>query len=248
MNFHNFIPVSMVDYPGHPASILFTSGCNFACPYCHNAEIILPRDNDLVSGEKVLTMLSTVQDFTKHIVISGGEPTIHPELVDFCKMLKDRGLCVKLDTNGTNPKMLGDLVPFVDYVALDIKTTKDKYTRFVSDSGNLSTSVGVLVERSLELLLDNYGDDSFEIRSTAVAPWITKKEIHVLMDDWYGLLSGTDVKLYIQKATISDDVLVPKLYKSDVTKHTHYPLSSCEVNEIVDVCVSHGVNAIPRNV
>ncbi|OGR76780.1 MAG: anaerobic ribonucleoside-triphosphate reductase activating protein [Elusimicrobia bacterium GWC2_64_44] len=112
---------NLIDYPGKIAAVAFTTGCNYLCPHCHAAPLL--RNAPDLGSEGFLQYLDTVKDWVNGVVICGGEPTLQPNLVPFIGKLRDRDLCVKLDTNGSNPKVLERLLGegLVDYVAMDVK-------------------------------------------------------------------------------------------------------------------------------
>src|SRR5574344_1116419 len=113
---------SLIDYPGMISAIIFTKGCNFKCPYCHNPELFENTSSDLIKPDDVLSFLSTRKGKLDGVVVTGGEPTLQHDLKDFIKEIKDMDFLVKLDSNGTNPEMLKELINenLVDYVAMDI--------------------------------------------------------------------------------------------------------------------------------
>lgn len=125
---------TLLDYPGKVATIVFTAGCNLRCGYCHNSEFVLPEkireiSHDFISENIFFRFLKTRVGFIDGIVICGGEPTIHADLPDFCRKIKETGFLVKLDTNGSKPKVLEKLLTenLVDYIAMDIKYPLDRY-------------------------------------------------------------------------------------------------------------------------
>ena len=117
---------TLLDYPEKVASIIFTGGCNFNCDYCYNKDL---PSQETISEKSVLEFLKKRKHLIEGVVVTGGEPTINDDLPDFIKKVKAIGLLVKLDTNGTNPKMLKQLIDdkLIDYVAMDIKCSKEKY-------------------------------------------------------------------------------------------------------------------------
>jgi len=125
-----FIPFSLLDYPGRVAAVIFTRGCNFRCPYCHNP-LLLPEDapSPGLSEAGILNFLSTRAGMLEGVVISGGEPTIHDGLPAFIREIKSMGFMVKLDTNGSNPGSLSFLLGsgLIDYVAMDVKAGPEAY-------------------------------------------------------------------------------------------------------------------------
>jgi pyruvate formate lyase activating enzyme len=128
----DFLKSSMIDYPGKIASVLFTTGCNFRCPYCHNAPLVT-GENDAKDLEHLLETLKKRKRFVDAVVISGGEPTLHEELLPFMKELKNEGFSIKLDTNGTKPNRLNQWIRagVLDYIAMDIKQAIPQYSHLV---------------------------------------------------------------------------------------------------------------------
>jgi len=127
--------LSLVDYPHHTSVALFTIGCNMRCGYCHNPALVLPeRFADTIPEEDILLFLESRVGLVEGVVISGGEPTMHADLPQFISRIKKLGFLVKLDTNGTNPTMVGDLLKrgMLDYVAMDIKASMARYQEVVA--------------------------------------------------------------------------------------------------------------------
>jgi pyruvate formate lyase activating enzyme len=124
-----WVRTSLIDYPDHIASVLFTGGCNFRCPMCHNADLVLrPTEVPTLPEKEVWDFLSRREGLVDGVVITGGEPTLQPDLAPFIRRLKDTDLDVKLDTNGYLPDVLKTLLSegLLDYVALDIKAPPEK--------------------------------------------------------------------------------------------------------------------------
>ena len=141
--------LSLIDYPGKVACTLFTFGCNFRCPYCHNPELVTDDGTPPIPEEDVFRLLFERKGFLDGVCITGGEPTLHNDLPVFIKRIKDLGYSVKLDTNGTNPEMLRVLVreKLVDYIAMDVKAPLDKYesvARVKVDPGKIAESVDIV--------------------------------------------------------------------------------------------------------
>ncbi len=121
--------LSLIDYPNEMSFVIFLGGCNFKCPYCHNKSIVF-KTTKIESEENVLSMLKERVNFIKHVVITGGEPTIYGQrLIDLIKKIKSIGYKIKLDTNGTNPDLLREIIKLnlIDYFAMDIKNSFGKY-------------------------------------------------------------------------------------------------------------------------
>jgi pyruvate formate lyase activating enzyme len=170
-----FIDLSLVDWDGKVSAVAFLSQCNFRCPFCYNSTFILaPEKMPLIPFEEIEQYLAKNRDWLDGVTITGGEPTIHECLPILCKRIKEMGLGVKLDTNGTNSEMILELVAqkLVDYVALDVKAplTLKKYSTVTSvDAGKLLSEV----KRTVEILLKSTID--YEFRTTLV-PTIHSKD------------------------------------------------------------------------
>jgi len=173
---------SFVDYPGHIAMVVFLAGCNMNCYYCHNRDIIgKNKSNVLYAPELIIKNLEGKKDFLDGIVITGGEPTLYDDLPDFMREIKEKtSKLIKLDTNGTNPKMLELVLQenLVDFVAMDIKAPPDKYNETSGAKIDLEK-----IERSIEIIKKS--DIDYEFRTTyapsleeadivKLAKWITK--------------------------------------------------------------------------
>ncbi|MCD4829331.1 MAG: anaerobic ribonucleoside-triphosphate reductase activating protein [Candidatus Cloacimonetes bacterium] len=153
---------SMADYDNHLAATVFTQGCNFRCPYCHNPELVdAHRFEPPIPEDEVLDFLASRRGLLEGVCISGGEPTLHDDLPSFCRRLKAMGYRVKLDTNGTNPDMLALLIHerLVDYIAMDYKAPLAKYRAMVRMRVDTEA-----IRRSVKLLRDTGIDH--ELRTT----------------------------------------------------------------------------------
>ena len=128
MRIYGLQKLSLVDYPGKTAAVLFTGGCNFRCPFCHNYGLVTDPGQPVDDGE-VFSYLKKRQGLLDAVVITGGEPLLHADIADTIKKVRDLGYPVKLDTNGTFPNRLAELLSqgLIDYVAMDIKNCKEKY-------------------------------------------------------------------------------------------------------------------------
>jgi pyruvate formate lyase activating enzyme len=155
MRIGGFQRFSLIDFPGHISAIVFTLGCGFRCPYCHNPELVIPaRAPAEISPEAVFRFLDTRAGQVDGVVITGGEPTLHPDLPDMLGKLKGKGLAVKLDTNGSNPGMLSFLLDrgLLDYVAMDVKAPLEHYARVVRapvDTESIRESIGLVMHSGL---------------------------------------------------------------------------------------------------
>lgn len=141
--------LSLIDYPGRVTCTLFTFGCNFRCPYCHNPELVIDDGAPSISEGDVLRFLDERKSFLDGVCITGGEPTLHDDLPGFIKRVKSLGYSVKLDTNGTRPEMLRRLIgeKLVDYIAMDVKAPLEKYESVVRvkvDASKIAESVEIV--------------------------------------------------------------------------------------------------------
>ena len=139
---------SFIDYPGRISAVVFTQGCNFRCPYCHNPELVVPeRYCGTIRIEDIFSFLEKRRGKLDAVVITGGEPTLQADLVPFMQRIRSMGFLVKLDTNGSRPQVLGEMIArgLPDYVAMDIKAPWDKYA-FVAGSPVDITDIGASVE------------------------------------------------------------------------------------------------------
>lgn len=130
MKFGGLQRVSLIDYPGRISAVLFTQGCNFRCPYCHNPELVDPaRYDEAIPEADVLSFLDRRIGKLDAVVLSGGEPTLQPDLLSFAREVRARGYAVKVDTNGSRPEVLKRLIEagLVDHVAMDVKAPLEKY-------------------------------------------------------------------------------------------------------------------------
>jgi len=198
MIFGGIQKLTLLDYPDKTACTLFTIGCNFYCPYCHNASIAHPTGQVLTIGTaEVLSFLKTRKGLLDGVCISGGEPLMHNELGAFINEVKALGFLVKLDTNGSFPDKLKTLVKSgsVDYIAMDIKNTLEKYVQTIGVSG-IDIS---LVAESVDFLLS--GIIPYEFRTTVVREHHTADDL-LSIAQW---ISGAE-KYYIQGFIGSDGV------------------------------------------
>lgn len=168
MLIHGLQKMTLLDYPGRVACTVFTAGCNFRCPFCHNARLVTRLDpDDVLEADEVLSFLRKRVGLLDGVAVTGGEPTLQPDLPDFLRRIKDMGYLVKLDTNGTNPAMLRRLVGegLVDYVAMDVKNSPAKYglTAGIPEGSPLFDAV----RESIAFLLTGCVD--YEFRTTVMA-------------------------------------------------------------------------------
>lgn len=203
MLINGFQKLTILDYPGKVACIVFTPGCNFRCPFCHNASLVTHIDKDTyLDIDEVLSYLKKRQGLLDGVVITGGEPLLQDGIEEFVAEIKALGYCVKLDTNGSFPEKLISIVEkgLVDYVAMDIKNSKEKYAETIGvDDFDITP-----IEKSVEFLLQNKVE--FEFRTTVV------EGLHTLDDiqDIVVWIKGAH-KYFLQNFVDSGDLIKPDM-------------------------------------
>ncbi len=174
MQIHGFQTLTLLDYPGRVACTLFLGGCNFRCPFCQNSGLVLsPGKEPVVPMEEVRKTLQKRKKVLDGVCITGGEPTLAPDLPELIREIKEMGYLVKLDTNGYRPEVLGSLLEegLLDYVAMDIKSSPEGYAKAAGLPGlDLSR-----IQRSVELLME--GEVPYEFRTTVTRELHGKEEI-----------------------------------------------------------------------
>jgi len=168
MKFSGLQKVSLIDYPNKIASVLFTPGCNLRCGFCHNWRIAVEPKPPFLQEAVALEILESRKKYVDAVVVTGGEPCMHKELPRFLEKLKQRGFQVKLDTNGFYPDVLEQCLAHVDYVALDVKTSLEKYKLL-----GAKDTTGLL--RTVEML--KMGKVAYEFRTTVVPELITAGDV-----------------------------------------------------------------------
>ena len=197
---------TLLDFPGKVACTVFTGGCNFRCPFCHNASLVTsPNSVDTISEETFFSFLSKRQGILDGVCITGGEPMLMPDLEAFCQRIKAMGFAVKLDTNGSFPHRLRRMIEegLVDYVAMDIKNSLDSYAK---TCGLERMPEGV--EESIDLLMK--GTLPFEFRTTIVRELHSEEEIEALAKR----IAGCE-RYFLQLFTDSGDLLAEGMSAPD---------------------------------
>lgn len=216
-----FQKTTLIDYPEKIAALVFTQGCNFRCGYCHNPELLSchseldseSKNHDLYfsasefySIEKIIEFLKTRCGKLDGVVITGGEPTLQSGLYDFIKQIKELGFLVKLDTNGTNPNILGKLIndSMLDYIAMDIKAPLDKYSEITNTNVNIDN-----IKKSIKLIMESGID--YEFRTTVIKSQLLFKDFEKIGE----LINGAK-RYYLQKFVSS------KIYDNSLEHETSY--------------------------
>ena len=224
--------LTLLDFPGKMACTVFLNGCNFRCPYCHNSELLEGNVDAVMTAEELLTFLKKRQGILEGVCVTGGEPTLHPQLFDLLRAVKDLGYAVKLDTNGYRPEVLQSVIDqgLADYVAMDIKNGPEHYGITVGlDNPDLSK-----IEQSIRILLENNVD--YEFRTTVVLPLHSEESISGMARWLLSLSGGQKAKqLFLQPFVDRDTVPVAGLSAPDEKMLAKFGeiLASC--TEVVSV-------------
>ncbi len=168
-----FQKLTLLDYPGKVACTVFTGGCNFRCPFCHNALLVTEMDDIEYTEKEIFQHLERRKGVIEGVAVTGGEPLLQKDIERFLYELRCAGVSVKLDTNGSFPEKLKDILDLglVDYVAMDIKNSKEKYALTIGlQSFDIST-----VEESIELLRNSEVD--YEFRTTVTSNFHTVEDM-----------------------------------------------------------------------
>ncbi|OIO26867.1 anaerobic ribonucleoside-triphosphate reductase activating protein [Candidatus Micrarchaeota archaeon CG10_big_fil_rev_8_21_14_0_10_54_18] len=188
---------TLVDYPGRVACTVFTAGCNFRCPYCHNPELVTGKPKQMPE-DYFWNFLEERREWLDGVCVTGGEPLIHEDAPEFLKKIKDYGFDVKLDTNGSFPDRLRECLPFADYVAMDIKAPLEKYESVAGVDARDS------VKKSVEIIRSS--GKEYEFRTTVV-PEFYSEEDALAIGEW---LKGSNA-YYLQQFVSSTDLVNPEL-------------------------------------
>ncbi len=225
MRFGGFQKNSLIDFPGTIACVVFTPGCNFTCPYCHNPDLAAgsvtgtgsstgssspgnSQGQDPYTETDIFSFLEKRKGLVQGVAITGGEPTLQKELIQFCERVRGMGYKIKLDSNGTRPKVLKTLMDqeLVDYLAMDIKTDLAHYPLVMKNKEELAS-----IKESIRLIMDRA--PAYEFRTTCTRPFISRE----IMDEIGKLISGAE-KYVLQKCSRNVDILDPEFLKDD----THF--------------------------
>lgn len=203
---------SMVDYEGKIACTVFTGGCNFRCPFCHNAQLVVGNDRQVVDEKEVFDYLAKRKGLVDAVVVSGGEPTLQSDLEDFVRKVKGMGYFVKLDTNGTNPDVIASLVSqgLVDYIAMDVKNSVKKYPLTVDKQMDMS-----VIEKSISTIKNS--GVAYEFRTTLIREFHTEDDISKITD----MIEGAE-HYYMQKYNDNDGCISHGYSAFDKSEVEHF--------------------------
>ena len=217
MNISGIQKLTLLDYPGKVACTLFTAGCNFRCPFCHNAGLVLPDrlEEASITEDEVMSFLKKRAGMLDGVAITGGEPLLHTDMPEFLEKIKNLGYRIKLDTNGSNPKLLKEIVNagLVARVAMDIKNAPSEYNKTAGCSVDMEK-----IEESKDFLLTSTCD--YEFRTTVVKGIHTKESL-IAAAKW---ISGAK-EYYLQQFKDSGNLIAPDAFE---------PFDENEMHELAD--------------
>lgn len=183
MKISGFLKTTLLDWDGKVACTIYLAGCNFRCPYCHNRGLVLnPGEAEDIPLDGILEYIERNSDFLDGVVISGGEPTVNKDLPDLIKKLRKLGMKIKIDTNGTGPEILDDLIGagMIDFVAMDVKAPLDERYSSVTDVPvNVSD-----IRRSIRIIMESGVD--YEFRTTVVPVLIKPEDVKDILEEIRG--------------------------------------------------------------
>ncbi len=215
MQIGGFQKTSFIDYPQKVSAVIFTKSCNFTCPYCHNSSLL--QDEEEVSLEYVFTILQERKHLLQGLVITGGEPTLQKDLPEFCYQVKKMGYVIKLDTNGSNPSVVQNLIDneYINYVAMDIKADPKQYPNEIMNYNkeNILKTISILNSSEIE----------HEYRIPCVHPFITKESFSEILN------FSSNSPIYLQKVQI-DEVLNKNFFINE-----GYPLTHQNILDLQEV-------------
>lgn len=200
MDIHGLNKTTLLDYPGRVASTVFTGACNMRCPFCQNADLVLdPASQPRISEEEVLAHIRKRKGIITGVCITGGEPTLQKDLLDFMRKIKDIGMDIKLDSNGYRPEVLRQVIHegLADYIAMDIKSSPAGYERAAGVPIDMSR-----IRESISLIMGSGSE--YEFRTTVV------RELHdeATFEDIGELIKGAE-RYFLQSYVDSDRVILP---------------------------------------
>jgi pyruvate formate lyase activating enzyme len=215
--------ISTIDVPGTPAMVIYVGKCSLRCPYCYNYSLVLDDTGKGYTMEEIIGIIRLLKSFIDGVVITGGEPTIYPDLPILISAIKNEGLKVKLDTNGTNPDMIKQVLPTLDYIAMDVKSDLEGYVKL-----GLPAYRAMDIMKSIHYIRSGYSKVPYEFRITAVDPFLTKENYARI-----GIMIMGAKKFYIQRAKMAN-VLDPNFEQSTIEDLEWYrERFKCYVDDVV---------------
>lgn len=242
MQIHGLNKTTLLDYPEHVACTVFCGHCNFRCPFCQNADLVLnPSSQPCISQEDFWHFLSKRKGMLEGVCITGGEPTLHNDLPDFIARIKEQGFLVKLDTNGYRPDVLVNLMEenLIDYVAMDLKSSREGYA---TSAGLKNFDLGA-IETSVNLLLK--GNIPYEFRTTVVKE-LHSKEDFLSIAEWIKGCRAYFLQAYTESGSILQYALSPEDHILNAKTLTSYTPE--ELKAIISLLNEKGIPAKLRGI
>lgn len=222
MNIGGLATMTLLDYPGKVAATIFTNGCNFKCPFCHNGDLVLTNyiNNNSFSEENILAFLKKRQGLLDGVCITGGEPTLQPDLFNFIKEIKELGLLIKLDSNGYMPDVIDQAInnDLIDYIAMDFKSSYEKYSLAAGisiDTNRIKESVNIIINSNID----------YEFRTTLV------KGIHTFDDMILMATELAGAKQYYLQSYKDNDRIISSLENTN----NYSSFSKDELTEFLNI-------------
>ncbi len=222
--------MSLIDFPGKVSCVLFLSMCNFRCPYCQNPDLVGGKETTPIELGVVYSFLERRNAFLDGVVISGGEPTLQPDLLSFCRVIREMGYAVKLDTNGSRPAVVRELIDkgVLDYIAMDVKTDPQRYRPVICEEDaaeNVVTSIRLVIESGLP----------HEFRTTCVRPFVDQGTVRTISRHIEGAM------LYVLQQFNPRTVLDPAFFDG-----TDRGVDAEEMTLLKGICEETGATCIVR--
>jgi len=230
-----FLGISLIDWPKRIAAIVFFGGCNFRCPFCYNKDLVLyPKKLPDLNASEILKKINERKDFIEGVVFTGGEPTLNPDIKEAIQKIKDIGLKTALETNGSNPKTLDELIEqnLLDGIFMDIKGPINKYNELTGVAVNVGK-----IKKSAEIIKNNYPKIEAEFRTTIVPALITQKSIEEI-GKWLG--PSCKVPYFLQQFR-QEKTLNPKLQQQK-------PYNKKTLEEMLKIAQKYFNNASLRGI
>jgi len=220
-----FQEFTLIDYPNKVSCIIFTQGCNFKCGWCHNPELVEFNQESRIKEEEIFSFLEKRKGKLDAVVITGGEPTLQQDLINFIKKIKSMNFLVKLDTNGSNPQTIKKLIDFkiIDYLAMDVKAPLEKYNEITNSHVDLEK-----IKETIKLITNSNLD--YEFRTTVIRQ-LNKQDII----DIVKLIKGT--RLYILQKFIPSKTLDPKFKQEKTYSNEQFLIFKKAAEDYVTKCI-----------